>query len=113
MGLYFGMRNSIRKNGANYETEKVSDFDPNPTNFHIREHKEHNGNVAIHIHYPNCKNYEGEKIIVYKGVRWKDIKNLKEIDPHFTDETTIKPFARFEPTTHGWDMAIGLLNVLK
>jgi len=112
MGLYFGMRNSIRKNDANYEEQKVSEFDPHPGNFHIRKYTERNGNTAIHIYYPNCKNYEGEKIIVYKGVGWKEIKNLKEIDPHFTDETVIKPFARFEPTRNGWKKAIELLNTL-
>jgi hypothetical protein len=112
MGLYFGMRNSIRKNANNYETEKVSQFDPNPTNFIIRKYSQINGNLVILVNYPNCKNYEGDKVIVYKNTNWDEVKNLKELDPHFTDETTIRPFARFEPTNEGWLKATELLNYL-
>ena len=112
MGLYFGMRNSIRKNGLTYETEKVSKFDPNPTRFMIRKFNEKNGNLAILVNYPNCKNYEGEKIIVFKNTTWEQVRNLKELDPHFTEENTIKPFARFEPTNEGWLSAVALLNAL-
>jgi len=112
MGLYFGMRNSIRKRASNYEATKVSEFDPNPAKFMIRKYNEQNGNLAILINYPNCKNYEGEKIIVFKNTTWEDVKNLKEIDPHFTDEATIKPFARFEPTTEGWLSAVSLLHAM-
>jgi hypothetical protein len=110
MGLYFGMRNSIRKNGLNYEENKVSGFDPNPTNFIIRKYSEQNGHIVILINYPNCKNYEGEKVIVFKNTTWEQIRNLKEIDPHFTDEKTIKPFARFEPTVDGWLSAVNLIE---
>lgn len=112
MGLYFGMRNSIRKSGSNYEAERTSEFDPNPTKFTIRKYNEQNGNLAILVNYPNCKNYEGDKIIVYKNTTWEQVRNLNELDPHFTDETTIKPFARFEPTAEGWMKAVELLNVL-
>lgn len=112
MGLYSGMRNSIRKNGSNYEAAKISEFDPNPTNFMIRKYNEQYGNIAILVNYPNCKNYEGEKIIVFKNTTWEQVKNLKELDPHFTEENTIKPFARFEPTTEGWLAAVALLNII-
>ena len=114
MGLYSSMRISIRKNGSNYETEKVSEFDPDPTNFRISIYNEQNGNVAILVKYPNCKNYEGEKIIVFKNTTWGQIRNLEELDPHFTEEdNVIKPFARFEPTLDGWLSAVELLKNLK
>lgn len=80
MGLYFGMRNSIRKNGLNYETERVSKFDPDPTKFMIRKFNEQNGNLAILVNYPNCKNYEGEKVIVYKGCNFRKDKSRMEIN---------------------------------
>jgi hypothetical protein len=112
MGLYFGMRNSIKKSGSNYETERVSEFDPNPTKFMIRKFTEQNGNLAILVDYPNCKNYEGAKVIVYKNTNWEQVRRLKELDPHFTNEASIKPFARFEPTTEGWLKAVELLNAL-
>lgn len=110
MGLYFGCRGSIGKSGADYEIKKVSKFDPNPAKFTIKNHYENNGNIAIVVNYPNCKNFEGNKIIVFKNATWEQICNLKEIDPHFIDSDTIKPYARFEPTTDGWLSAVFILN---
>lgn len=110
MGLHFGMRGSISKNSSNYESQKVSDFDPNPKIFKIKKRYENNGHTVIWINYPNCINYEGSKIIVFKNTSYDQISNLKEIDPHFTEKETIKPFARFEPTTKGWSIARKLLS---
>jgi len=112
MGLYFGMRGSIRKNGNNWNEEKISEFDPNPSKFNITRIEQIGSNVVVMINYPNCKNYEGNKILVFKHQKVDEIKNLKEIDPHFTEEKVIKPFARFEPTEEGWSHAIYLSNVL-
>jgi hypothetical protein len=112
MGIYFG-RNSIKKTESTYETQKVSKFDPNPANFEILNSIERFGNVALYIKYPNCKNYEGNKILVYKGVGKNQIVNLKEIDPHFSDDGSLSPVARFEPTQRGWILAMILLEVLK
>ena len=50
--------------------------------------------------------------ISINNTTWEQVRNLKELDPHFTEETTIKPFARFEPTTEGWLKAVELLNAL-
>ena len=88
---------SEKKSGCDYENSRISPLDPDPRRFTIKKHFEMAGNTAIFIRYPNCVNYEGDKIIVYKGVGFDEIKSLKEIDPHFTEENTIKPFARFEP----------------
>lgn len=110
MGLHLGMRSSIRKNGLNYEQSKISKFDPNPTNFIIKDYKEKNGNLVILVHYPNCINYEGKKILFFKNTTWNVVKILTELDPHFTEESTIKPFARFEPTFEGWLCAVSLLD---
>lgn len=110
MGLYFGMRGSIKKNGANYEELKVSKFDPNPAKFNILKHYYDSGNLAIWINYPNCTNYEGNKIIVFKNTTWEQLNKLKEIDPHFTESDEIKPFARFEPTDYSWELTKRILK---
>jgi hypothetical protein len=85
---------------------------PSRYNYMEMQNNEQNGNIAILVNYPNCKNYEGEKIIVFKNTTWEQVKNLKELDPHFTEENVVKPFARFEPTEEGWLSAVALLNAL-
>lgn len=112
MGMYFG-RNSIKKTESTYETQKVSNFDPNPANFEILKSVERFGNLALYIKYPNCKNYEGNKILVYRRVKMDQIINLKEIDPHFSDDGSLSPVVRLEPTQRGWIVALHLLEVLK
>ena len=112
MGMpHFGS-SSMRKGSSNYEELKVSQYDPNPSIFNIKKHIEKNGHTIVWINYPNCKNYEGNKIIFFKDTTFYQIYNLSEIDPHFTDLNVIKPFARFEPTVEGWKVAKQLLNII-
>ena len=113
MGMpHFGS-SSMRKGSSNYEELKVSKYDPNPSIFVIKKHIEQNGHTIIWINYPNCKNYEGNKIILFKNTTFSQIESLSEIDPHFTELHTIKPFARFEPTKEGWKIAQHLLNSIQ
>lgn len=110
MGINILSRNSFGKTGDNYEKLKKSPQDPDPSKFILENVVEYNGNAAVQIKYPNCTNYEGTKIIVYKNVNYKQLASLKEIDPHFVEGNVIKPFARFEPTEEGWYAAINLLR---
>lgn len=103
---------STAKCAENYEAEKKSQFDPNPSVFSIIKIASCNRNVAIVIKYPNCKNYEGDKIIVYRNVAVSEVLGAREIDPHFKDAGKLKPFARFEPTDEGWDKAMWLLKII-
>ena len=100
------------KGGGNYERYKISTVDPNPSNFIVKRFAEHNGNLAVEVNYPNCTNYEGNKIIAYKDCIYWDFEKLKEVDPHFSERGLIRPFARFEPTEEGWKAAILLINIL-
>lgn len=100
---------SSGKTSYDYERLKVSDKDPNPSNFKILTSVQMGQNSAIRINYPNCTNYEGNKIIVYKKTSVKDLRFASEIDPHFIECGKFKPFARFEPTRDGWDEAMKLL----
>lgn len=112
MGLSLFGR-SFGKTAATYEQQKVSPYDPNPGRFEIIDHFECNGNLVISINYPNCINYEGNKIILFRNKKYLEIKNLKEIDPHFTEKSETSPFARFEPTRKGWYNACLMARLLK
>jgi hypothetical protein len=85
---------------------------PNPNNFVIKELKQIGKNVVLIIQYPDCTNYEGIKVMVYKNISKKKILTMNKIDPHFC-ENCISPFARFEPTTEGVEAAYELAAKLR
>jgi hypothetical protein len=90
---------------------RVLNNNPNPYNFKILRGYYISGNTAVEVLYPDATNYEGKKIMVYKGVRLSDIKKLEILDPHFS-EKGLAPFARFEPTEDGWQQAMHLAEIL-
>lgn len=76
---------------------------PDPTNFTIIKKEIINGYPILLVNYPDVKNYEGNKILMYP----KDfnIGVLKyRMDPHFFTKGD-SPIARFEPTKYGWELA--------
>lgn len=81
---------------------------PNPLNFRIDQISEIKGFKLVVVNYPDCKNYEGDKILVYdKGISVEQIKNSKFLDPHFCDtKEHISPIARFKPDKDGMLCAI-------
>ena len=65
-----------------------------------------NGYV-LKVHYRGCTNFEGFKIMVYRGqYEERDI-----LDPHFCDSPEA-PIARFAPTSEGLLMALQLAKSL-
>jgi hypothetical protein len=62
---------------------------------------------AMKVKYDDCTNFEGVKIMVFKG----QYENRIWLDPHFS-ENEKAPIARFKPTSKGWDMAIKLAKEL-
>lgn len=82
---------------------------PDPTNFRINKAVEIGSYVVAWIIYPDCTNYEGAKILVFKDYSLSKLRKRKSIDPHFSKSKKFKsPIARFEPTKQGWGMAIKL-----
>ncbi len=80
---------------------------PNPSNFQILNHEEIGRFVVVLVKYPECLNYEGDKILVFENVSFGVIQKLKSIDPHFCDSGNhSSPIARFVPTLKGWHYAI-------
>lgn len=87
---------------------------PDPRKYVLEEEYQGQYGVAVKIRYPNCTNYEGNKILVYLGLDSFSqvlIKNKMEVDPHFFDgDSHYSPTARFEPTVMGWRLAKSLTN---
>ena len=83
---------------------------PDPSNFILKKHTELGQYLVVWVNYPDCTNYEGNKILVFKGVSAAQIVKRKKIDPHFTTGTQA-PIARFEPTQRGWKWALAFAGV--
>jgi hypothetical protein len=112
MGMHIGFSSSTYDS----QSRRFKQFaNPNPNNYKIEECWEQSvelddgtqGNLlVINIHYPDCTNYEGRKILVYKNTTLLELVNQKTIDPHFSDNKEFySPIARFLPTNEGWEMA--------
>ena len=80
---------------------------PNPARFEILELRQIGQNVVARISYPDCVNYEGVKICLYKNMNCNKLSSLSHLDPHFS-KTAISPFARFKPNGDGWEAACSL-----
>lgn len=108
MGLFKKTCRMFQTSGMIHQTDSIPDA-PNPLCFIIEMIEQVGEHVVALIHYPNCNNYEGKKILLFLNTSLELIKSLKEIDPHFrrfSASDTVSPFARFEPTLTGWKAAI-------
>ncbi len=88
---------------------------PDPENYEYIRHVLIDNYLILELHYPDCTNYEGTKILVFdKGVTFKQLTKQVAIDPHFSDnDSKISPIARFVPTEKGFEMAISFVRSLK
>lgn len=84
---------------------------PNPNNFKILDYFIDKEFLLVKINYPNATNFEGNKIMLYKGLNFLDLVNSKSIDPHFYEDK-FSPIARFVPTDQGWKMGLELIKQL-
>lgn len=85
---------------------------PDPDNYKIVKAQEEGKYLVIKINYPDCTNYEGNKILVFES-SLLDIVNQKVIDPHFFENKKIKsPVARFVPSDKGWNMAVKFAKMM-
>ena len=83
---------------------------PDPKNFKIIKFEEIEEYLIVKINYPDCKNYEGNKIMVY-NCSMDDLLKQGSIDPHFVENKEfLSPIARFEPTERGWTHAMLFCN---
>jgi hypothetical protein len=86
---------------------------PNPKNFRIIRSQDVLNHLVVEVLYPDCTNYEGHKILVYRNTSLQDLCNQSSIDPHFSNSSEhLSPFARFEPTQSGWIAAMKMCHHL-
>jgi hypothetical protein len=122
MGMALFSRNVYDKPNVVYQTiEKIIQTpvlippppNPNPLNFNIINSLEEGKYLIILIQYPDCTNYEGRKILMYKGIDKAKLLMQGSIDPHFSNNPEkYSPIARFVPTIEGWEMAIALAKTM-
>ncbi len=87
---------------------------PDPFKFSVIATTEIGEYLIAKIKYPDCKNYEGTKILVYRNVKAGQLRNFNHIDPHFSNNPNFQsPIARFIPTEDGWNMARRFCEMLK
>jgi len=84
---------------------------PNPTNFKILSWHCRGDWLLIKVLYPDSKNYEGTKLLLFKDLTVEKLKLINFLDPHFSDQNgVISPIARFEPTERGWALAMQIIK---
>ena len=86
---------------------------PDPKNFKIIKANQNGRFLLILINYPDCTNYEGNKILLYENTTIYDLIEQESIDPHFSNNPKkYSPVARFEPTDYGWELAEKLIRMI-
>lgn len=87
---------------------------PDPKKYTISKKQYIGEYLILLIVYPNCTNYEGKKILVFKDVGTADLKKQGSIDPHFCNNPKYaSPIARFVPTDEGWEMAVKFCEAMR
>ena len=82
--------------GNSYISDPIN---PNPNVYRVISSQRFGYLYVVEINYPNCTNFEGNKILVMQA----NPEHLKSIDPHFTEGGPV--LARFEPSKWGRSMA--------
>ncbi len=78
---------------------------PRSDNFYIQRIERVGEWLIALIVYPDCTNFEGQKILVYR-TSLASLGSQKHLDPHFSDNSAyLSPIARFIPTEEGWELA--------
>ena len=89
----------------------IPDKNPDPKNFRVITAYFNSEFTVAKVEYPDWDNYEGVKILVYKGKVTDQLMAAKTLDPHFCDTCELSPIARFEPTEEGIALAFMLTRV--
>jgi hypothetical protein len=97
-----------------FEQRRQEFGNPDPRRYGVLSHTTVNGYLILELHYPNCTNYEGRKVLLFdRGVTMVRLKRQNAIDPHFSNSAEYNhPIARFEPTARGHAMAVRLAQTL-
>ena len=80
---------------------------PSPDRWTLVDKAEFENGYVLKVRYTDCTNFEGLKVMVYRG----EYKPTPKLDPHFANNGTA-PIARFKPDNDGWLMATSLARSL-
>lgn len=80
---------------------------PSPDRWVLVKKAEFENGYVLKVRYFDCTNFEGEKVMVYRGKYQRSTR----LDPHFADNNSA-PIARFKPNVDGWQMATNLAKSL-
>ncbi len=87
---------------------------PDPFNYKVEEAQQVGNYLVLKVHYPDCTNFEGRKVMVFEGVTAIDLLKQRSLDPHFfNSDKVISPVARFKPTEAGWVMALRFAKMME
>jgi hypothetical protein len=110
-GMDMGVAGTSRSS-SHYQPVRLPN--PNPSNYKILQALQVDGFLILKIHYPDCTNFEGQKILVFQDTTAVDLLNQRVIDPHFSqDKKNKSPIARFVPTDDGWGMAQAFVGAMR
>ncbi len=104
-----------KENAVQAEKDKANTRlpNPNPANFRILKIRAIGKYVIVKVNYPDCTNFEGNKILVFHGKSKKEVASLKSLDPHFCkSKKHLSPVARFRPTNRGWHEAVAFCALM-
>jgi hypothetical protein len=81
----------------NYKLTSKINPNPDPYDFKVTyKYRGRSGKFLVRVVYPNCTNYEGQKILIFKSKRSFDILyKTGKLDPHFYPGSGL--IARFNP----------------
>ena len=97
--------------GSSFDSPKRRNPNPDPRKWDLVRKYERYPYLMLQVTYPNCTNYEGQKILIFRNCTYADILKQKELDPHFArSKTKVSPFMRIEPTEEGWLMGKQIIN---
>lgn len=80
---------------------------PSPDRWMLLDKAEFANGHVLKVRYYDCTNYEGQKVMVYRG----PYVERSRLDPHF-QPSGAAPVARFRPDAEGWGMACALAKTL-
>jgi len=103
-------------NWVNSQPAKPENLDvvlpnPDPERFTIISTIQIGKSLVVEVNYPDCINYEGNKILVFSDCEERELRSRKTLDPHFSPDNG--PIARFAPTVEGLRLAVKLAHLIK
>jgi hypothetical protein len=97
------------KTCSSYRSQDAVAPNPQANRWELLKHHQFKGFYVLKVKYLDCTNFEGVKIMIYKGKF--DPKYKGELDPHFS-ESWNSPVVRVKPSLGGWMLALQIASAL-